>query len=76
MCSTAAGLIAKGQRYQIASDLGDDRQFSAAHRLLEEGLRSFIMVPPISKGKVPATFARASHLSDTYGHREQALGVT
>ena len=74
--STAAGLIAKGQRNLIAGDPGEDRQFSAAHRLLEEGLSSLTMVPPISKGTVPASFARASRLPDNCGHREQALGVT
>ena len=73
---TAAGLVANGQHNLMVRIPGEDRISSAAHRLLEEGPSSLIMVPTISKGKALATIARGSRLTDAYSHREQALGVT
>ena len=71
--SVYSGFVLKTRRTMVLEDLAENPQFWNAHRLLKDGLRSGILAPLISGGKVIATFGLYSRQLKAYGPREQDI---
>ena len=70
---TISGQIAKSRETIIIDDLAQDTRFWTAPRLVEDGLRSTIVVPLISKDKIIGTLVVLSAEADAYGTREKII---
>ena len=73
LAGTAEELIVEGHRSLIIGDPGEDHQASSMRFLPEAGLRSFMLVPLISREKVMATFSLASGRPNAFGQREKLI---
>ena len=70
---SASGYVAKTRSTLVRGNLAEDSRFWTGQRFYREGLRSSIMVPLVSKGKVLATFSLLSSRPQAYAERERKI---
>ena len=70
---TVSGMLSRTHRAFISGNLDEDSMFGAEERLLNEGMKSLITVPLISKDRMVGTFSLSSQLPNAYGAREQHI---
>ena len=70
---TISGHVAKTRETIIINDLAQETRFWTVPRLIEDGLKSIVIVPLISKDKLIGTLVIRSANSDAYGNRERVI---
>src|SRR5207244_13559667 len=60
------GLAFQQQRYLLCRDLGSERRYPMEESALRDGIRSYVIVPLIARGKSVGVLAVASTRPDRY----------
>src|SRR5262252_2763358 len=67
------GLVFREQRYRVCRDLGTERRYPMEERAFQDGVRSYVIVPLIVKGRSIGVLAVASTTPGQYSDSDAVL---
>ena len=67
------GLVFREQRYRVCRDLGTERRYPMEERAYQDGVRSYVIVPLIVKGRSVGVLAVASTTPGQYSDSDAVL---